>query len=126
MVPVIGRGERFADADLRMRRAEVEDLKSGIDFSVRSTFLELQASNEQLKVAVRSRDLAAQQVAQARDRFTAGVASNIEVVQAQETVASSSEQYISAHYAYNSAKALLARDLGEAEALAFQVLGGGK
>ena len=115
-----------ADADLRMRRAEVEDLKSGIDFSVRSTFLELQASNEQLKVAARSRDLAGQQVAQARDRFTAGVASNIEVVQAQESVASSSEQYISAHYAYNSAKALLARDLGEAEALAFQVLGGGK
>lgn len=115
-----------ADADLRMRQSEVADLKSGIDFSVRSTFLELQTSDEQMTVATRSRELAAQQLTQARDRFAAGVASNIEVVQALEAVAASSEQYISAFYAYNSAKALLARDLGEAEAMAFQILGGGR
>ena len=115
-----------ADADLRMRQSEAADLKSGIDFSIRSTFLELQASDEQVKVATRSRELSAQQLTQARDRFAAGVASNIEVVQAQEAVAASSEQYISAFYAYNSAKALLARDLGEAEAMAFQILGGGR
>ena len=115
-----------ADADLRMRQSEAADLKSGIDFRIRSTYLELQASNEQVKVATRSRELAAQQLTQARDRFAAGVASNIEVVQAQEAVAASSEQYISAFYAYNSAKALLARDLGEAEAMAFQILGGGR
>lgn len=115
-----------ADADLRTRRSEVEDMKAAIDFSVRSTFLEMQASEEQLTVATRSRDLARQQLTQARDRFAAGVASNIEVIQAQEAVAASSEQYISAFYAYNSAKAGLARDLGEAEALANQILGGGK
>ena len=115
-----------ADADLKMRRSEVEDLKSGIDYSVRSTFLELQATSEQLKVATRSRELAAQQLTQARDRFAAGVASNIEVVQAQEAVAASNEQYISAFYANNIAKALLARDLGEAETRAFQIFGGGK
>ena len=115
-----------ADADLRMRQSEAADLRSAIDFSIRSTFLELQASDEQVKVATRSRELAAQALTQARDRFAAGVASNIEVVQAQETVAASSEQYISAFYAYNSAKALLARDLGEAEATAIQILGGGR
>ena len=115
-----------ADADLRMRQSEAADLKAGIDFSVRSTFLDLKALDEQVKVATRSRELAAQQLTQARDRFAAGVASNIEVVQAQEAVAASSEQYISAFYAYNSAKALLARDLGEAEAMAFQILGGGR
>lgn len=115
-----------ADADLRMRRSEVEDMKAAIDISVRSTFLEIQSSDEQLKLATRSRDLARQQLTQARDRFAAGVTSNIEVIQAQEAVAASSEQYISAFYAYNSAKAGLARDLGEAEALANQVLGGGK
>ena len=115
-----------ADADLRMRRSEAEDLKSAIDFNVRSTFLELQASSEQMKVATRSRELAGQQLTHARDRFAAGVASNIEVIQAQEAVAASSEQYIAAFYAYNSAKAGLARDLGEAEALAVRLLGGGK
>ncbi len=113
-----------AEADLRMRRSEVEDLKSGIDFDVRSAFFDLKASSEQLQVATRSRDLAGQQLTQARDRFAAGVASNIEIVQAQEAVAASSEQYIGALYSYNVAKALLARDLGVAEELARQFLGG--
>jgi outer membrane protein TolC len=112
-----------ADSDLRMRRAELEDLKSGIDFDVRSEFFDLKASGEQLEVATRSRDLAAQQLAQARDRFAAGVTSNIEVVQAQQAVATASEQYIGALYSYNIAKALLARDLGVAEDMARQVLG---
>jgi outer membrane protein TolC len=113
-----------ADADLRTRRAELEDLRSGIDFDVRSAFLDLKASSEQLQVAARSRELANQQLTQARDRFAAGVASNIEVVQAQESVATSSEQYIGALYSFNVAKALLARDLGVAEDLARQILGG--
>jgi len=112
------------DADLRTRRSELDDLKAGIDFDVRSAFLDLNASNEQLQVATRSRDLANQQLTQARDRFAAGVASNIEVVQAQEAVATSSEQYIGALYSYNVAKALLARDLGVAEDIVRQLLGG--
>ena len=48
--------------------------------------LDLQPRPEQLAVAGTTRDLAAQQLTQARDRFAAGVASNIEVVQAQEAV----------------------------------------
>jgi outer membrane protein TolC len=113
-----------ADSDLRMRKAELEDLKAGVDFDVRSAFLDLAASDEQLQVAARSRNLAAQQLTQARDRFAAGVASNIEIVQAQEAVAASSEQYIGALYNFNVAKALLARDLGVAEDMAHQLLGG--
>jgi outer membrane protein TolC len=113
-----------ADSDLRLRRSELADLKAGIDYDVRSAFLDLQANSEQLQVATRSRDLAGQQLTQARDRFAAGVASNIEVVQAQEAVATASEQYISALYSYNLAKALLARDIGVAEEMAQQVLGG--
>ncbi len=113
-----------ADADLRSRRSELEDLRAGIDFDVRSAFFDLKASSEQLDVATRSRELAGQQLTQARDRFAAGVASNIEVVQAQEAVATASEQYINAVYGFNIAKALLARDLGVAEEMAKQVLGG--
>jgi outer membrane protein TolC len=69
-------------------------------------------------------ELASQQLTQARDRYSAGVASNIEVVQAQEAVATSSEQYIGALYNFNVAKALLARGLGVAEEMTRQVLGG--
>ena len=42
-----------ADADLRSRRAEAEDLKAAIYYEVRTAFLDLQASNEQLQVATR-------------------------------------------------------------------------
>jgi outer membrane protein TolC len=113
-----------ADADLRSRQAEAADLKSQVYYDVKSAFLDLQATREQLDVATRARDLASQQLAQARDRFAAGVASNLEIVQAQQAVAESSEQYISALYGYNVAKALLARGLGVAEQATREYLGG--
>ena len=118
--------QRSADADatLRTLEAEADDLKASIYYDVRTAFLDLQATREQLEVASRSRDLAAQTLVQARDRFAAGVASNIEVVQAQEAVAESSEQYIGALYGFNVSKALLARGLGVAEAATRQYLGG--
>src|SRR6185295_14299268 len=61
-----------ADADLRRRRAEAEDLRASIYYDVRSAFLDVQATGEQLDVATRARDLASQQLTQARDRFAAG------------------------------------------------------
>ena len=113
-----------AEADLRSRRAEVEDLKAQIDYDVRTAFLDLQSSNEALQAATRGRDLAQQELAQARDRFAAGVANNIEVVQAQQSVASATEQFIDAQYAYNIAKAMLARSVGTAEEAVRKYLGG--
>jgi outer membrane protein TolC len=113
-----------ADSDLKLRRAELEDLKAEIYYDVRTAFLDLQATGEQLQVATRARDLAGQQLTQSRDRFAAGVASNIEVVQAQEAVALASEQYIGALYAFNVSKAVLARSLGTAEEAVQRYLGG--
>ena len=113
-----------ADADLRDRRAQLEDLRATIYYDVRTAFLDLQASGEQLQVATSARQLAAAQLTQARDRFAAGVTGNIEVVQAQEAVALANEEYISALYLYNVSKAVLARGLGVAEELVRQFLGG--
>jgi outer membrane protein TolC len=115
-----------ANADLRSRRNELDDLKAQIYYDVRTAFLDLKATSEQLDVATKGRDLASQQLTQARDRFAAGVADNIEVVEAQQAVALSNEQYISALYGYNVAKALLARDLGVAEDAIRQFLGGNR
>jgi outer membrane protein TolC len=115
-----------ADADLKMRRSEADDLKASIYYDVKNAFLDLQATAEQLQVATRARDLASQQLTQARDRFAAGVTNNLEVVQAQEAVALASEQYIQALYGYNVAKALLAYGLGIAEEAARQLLGGAR
>ena len=113
-----------ADADLRDRRNEAEDLKASIYYEVRTAYLDLQATTDQLQVATKARDLAGQQLTQSRDRFAAGVASNIEIVQAQETVAIANEQYISALYGYDLAKGALIRGVGTAEAALRQYLGG--
>lgn len=113
-----------ADADLRQRRAEAEDLKASVYYDVRTAFLDLQATSQQLQTGTRARELAAQQLTQARDRFAAGVASNIEVVQAQEAVAVANEQYISALYGYDLAKGALLRGMGTGEETLRQLLGG--
>ena len=115
-----------ADADVRSRKAEAEDLRAGIYYDVRSAFLDLQTTGDQLSAAIRTRELADQQLTQARDRFAAGVADNIQVVQAQEAVAMAAEQYIAALYGNNVAKAVLARGLGVAEEAARQFLGGNR
>ncbi len=115
-----------ADADLRSRRAEVEDLRAGIYYDVKTAFMDLQASGEQLQVATRAREVAGAALTQSRDRFAAGVTSNIEVVQAQESVSRANEQYIDALYLYNVGKAVLARDLGDAEQAVRRYLGGSR
>ena len=54
------------------------------------------------------------------------MASNIEVVQAQEAVALASEQYITARYGYDLAKGALVLGTGTTDAALRQILGGGR
>jgi len=91
---------------------------------VRGAFLDIEATAQQLSVAGKARDLAAEQLTQARDRFAAGVASNIEVVQAQDAVAVASEQFIAAQYGYALAKGALVRGVGSSQEALRQLLGG--
>ena len=104
-----------AESNLRQTRQQLENLRGQIDYDVRTAMLDLTAANEQVQVAKSSVDLAEQTLVQARDRFAAGVADNLEVVQAQEAVAGANENYISSLYAHNLAKVELARAIGYAE-----------
>jgi outer membrane protein TolC len=112
------------DALLQRRRTELEDVKGQVDTEVRSSLLDVRAAAQQLEAAQTTVTLAKQELEQARDRFAAGVTSNIEVTQAQESVASASETYVTALYAHNVAKASLARAVGLAETAIMQYLGG--
>jgi outer membrane protein TolC len=110
------RGEILeASALLERQKAQLEDLRSRIEHEVRIAFLDLNASGERVEVSRNALDLAQQELDQARDRFAAGVTGNIEVVQAQESLAAARENYIASTYAYNLAKTSLARALGGAE-----------
>jgi outer membrane protein TolC len=113
-----------AQSDVRRREAELAELRGRIEYEVRAALLDLTAADQQVLAAKTNVDLANQQLQQARDRFTAGVAGNLELTQAQEAVAAASETYISALYAHNLAKASLARSLGIAETAITTYLGG--
>jgi outer membrane protein TolC len=113
-----------ATADRNNRRAELDDMRAEIDYDVRAAFLDLQSTSEQLQAATRARELSALQLTQSRDRFAAGVANNIEVIQAQEAVALANEQYIDALFGYNLSKAVLGRALGTVEEAIAKYLGG--
>jgi outer membrane protein TolC len=112
-----------ADSALQQRKAEFAALEGQIDDQVRTAFLNLNSSSELVSVAQSNVDLANQTLAQARDRFRAGVADNLEVVQAQESVASASQSYISSLNAFNVAKISLAQAIGIAEKSALRYLG---
>ncbi|MGA3087649.1 MAG: TolC family protein [Terriglobales bacterium] len=104
-----------ADATLRQAQAQMVDVKARIDQDIRNALLDLRSSAEQVEVAESSVNLAEQALIQSRDRFSAGVTDNLEVVQAQEAVASAHESLISALYLHNLAKVSFARALGRAE-----------
>ena len=119
-VPIFQGGRVRADildaqSALNKFRSQLNDLRSRIEFEVRSAMLDVNTSNEQVAVAQQSVSLAGDELKQAQDRFTAGISNSLEVVQAQESVAIANETYIQALYLNNVAKLTLARALGVAE-----------
>ncbi len=104
-----------ADAALALRRAEYEDIKGRAEEDVRTALLDSSAAAQQVKVADSNRTLAADTLTQARDRFRAGVSDTVELVQAQESVATAEQAYISALFAFNLAQVSLARAVGQTE-----------
>jgi outer membrane protein TolC len=103
-----------AEAVLRQRKAEAENVRGQIDYDVRTAFLNLQAAKEQVAVARQNVDLANENLSRSQERFAAGVTDSVEVVQAQQALASANDQYISSLYSHNLAKLQLARALGVA------------
>lgn len=103
------------EAVLRTKKNALEDLRGRIDYEVRNALLDLQSAAEQVAVAKSNVDLANETVTEARDRFGAGVTDNIEVVQAQQLLATANENYIASLNAHNGAKIALATAVGIAE-----------
>lgn len=130
-IPIFEGGRIRADVDqaeaaLNQRRAEADDLRSRIEFEVRSAYLDMNSAAQQVEVARGALDLAREQLKQAQDRFAAGVTNNIEVVQAQDALALTNENYIGALFAFNFAKLSLARAAGVAEDATKKYLMGGR
>lgn len=120
-VPVYAGGRMKADmlqaeTALRQRRSELADEQGRVESEVRTALIELRTAAGQVQLATSNRGYAGETLVEARDRFAAGVATTVEVVQAQEQVASAENDYISSLFSYNLARLSLARATGEAEA----------
>jgi outer membrane protein TolC len=113
-----------AQAELTQRKAEAENVRGQVDYDVRAAFLNLNAAKEQVAVAKQNVELANENLARSKDRFTSGVTDSVEVVQAEQSLASANDQYITSLYDHNLAKLSLARALGVARTSYQQYLGG--
>jgi len=111
-----------AEAVLKQRQAQVDNLRAAIEQDIEDALLDIKAAAQQVEVAKTGLDYAQQTLEQSQDRFAAGVTNNVEVIQAQQQLASANEQYIESLYAHNIAKVLLARAIGNAEQAVKQYL----
>ncbi len=113
---------QVASAALHQRQAERADLVGQVDQDVRQAFIDLDAAADQVAVAESNRGLAHQSLQQSTDRFIAGVADTVEVVQAEQTVVQADDDLITADFEHNLGKVSLARAMGDAEQTLPQLL----
>ena len=102
---------------LRQLKQQEQAARDLIALEVKTSIAQLGAARNEVNVANLGVDLARQEVDQARDRFQAGVANNIEVVTAQNELSRANDNQIAALYRYNQARADLAHAAGQMETL---------
>ena len=100
--------------DIEVRR---RDLRQQISLDVRGALLDIASAREQVDAARDRQRLAEQEVAQAQERFRAGVASNADVVTASVTLNAARTGLIDALTSYQAARVSLARAEGNVSKL---------
>ncbi len=111
-----------AEAAVRQRKAELESLRAQVDQDIRQAFINLNSAADQVGVAQSNVALSHDSLQQSRDRFAAGVADTVELVQAEQAVVQADNDYITAVFEHNLAKVSLARAMGNAEQTLPQLL----
>jgi len=104
-----------ADLELQKIDQQKADLRNQIALDVKTALLNLESARNEVQVANLGVELAKQEVDQARDRFKAGVANNIEVISAQDSLSRANDNQIAALYRSNQARADFARAVGQME-----------
>jgi outer membrane protein TolC len=102
---------------IRQLHQQEQELRNRIALEVKTAIAQLDSARNEVTVANLGIDLAREEVVQARDRFQAGVANNIEVVTAQNELARANDNQIAALYRYNQSRADLAHAVGQMEAV---------
>jgi outer membrane protein len=106
-----------ADLEIKKLREAQADLRNQIALDVKTSLINLRSARNEVEVATLGVKLSNEEVEQARDRFKAGVANNIEVISAQDSLARANDNQIAALYRFNQARADFARAIGQIEKL---------
>jgi len=119
-VPIFDGGRRDArrvesDSQYRAEKIRTNDLKEQVELDVRLALDDLSSANEQVKVAKEGLELAENELAQARRRFDAGVAINLEVTDAQTRLERARDNQTAALYNHNLARIELAQAMGRVQ-----------
>src|SRR2546427_4386839 len=113
------REARLSEQDAVVRESEVRerDLRQQITADVDASLLDLRSAEAQQLIAADQLRLAEDELSQSRQRFKAGVAGNIEVIDAQSNLIRARDTDIDARFAAASARVALARAVGVASTL---------
>ena len=119
-IPLLDRSRYDAQAAqyrVEQQRIFRDDLLQRISAEVRNAVVSLETGAAGLRSAQEERRLAEQELAEARARFEAGVAGNLELVEAQRSLSVARERVVSAQTILVRARVGLARAVGVATTL---------
>jgi len=116
-VPIFDGGRRDARraeaaSQFRQERVRSNDLREQVELDCRTALDTLHNAEEQLKVAEEGLTLSGSELTQARRRYAAGVASSLEVTDAQTRLERARDNRIAALFAYNVARIDLGHAMG--------------
>lgn len=119
-VPIFDGGRRDARraetaSQFRQERVRSNDLREQVELEIRTALDSLHSSEEQYKVAEEGLTLADSELTQARRRYAAGFASNLEVTDAQTRLERARDNHIAALFAYNVARIDLGQAMGNVQ-----------
>lgn len=119
-VPIFNGGAtygRIKSAQSRQTQGELRltDTRQQVEQDVRNTLQTISTATKQVTAAEKQVTLAERELEQSRDRFSAGVGDNIEVLNAQTALENARNAQVTALAAYNTARINLAAALGRAE-----------
>lgn len=121
-VPIFDGGQREgriseSRSQVRQEQIRMKDVSDQITLEVRDALLTLASTRQQIAVAQEGLRLALRELELSRERFSVGVANNVEVTNAQASVARARDNVIEALANFNAARINLARAKGELQRL---------
>jgi len=121
-VPIFDGGRRDARraetaSQFRQERVRTNDLHEQIELEIRTALDTLHSAEEQLNVAEEGLTLSDSELTQARRRYSAGFASNLEVTDAQTRLERARDNRIAALFSYNVARIDLGKAMGNVRSM---------